>query len=69
MLGRKMKHWLCSLLAIPFCTGILAVESARIRQAGGATPGFPAQLLEGAEKFNLAIDVFGDLRGNFGPCG
>lgn len=30
---------------------------------------FPEQLLNGSETFNLAIDVYGDLRGNFGPCG
>jgi hypothetical protein len=30
---------------------------------------FPAQLLQGSENFNLAIDSFGDSRGNFGPCG
>jgi hypothetical protein len=30
---------------------------------------FPAQLLQGSENFNLAIDSSGDSRGNFGPCG
>ncbi len=29
----------------------------------------PAQILQGSENFNLAIDAFGDSRGNFGPCG
>jgi len=44
-----------------------------LRPAGGLqTPSateFPTQLLQGAENFNLAIDITGDARGNFGPCG
>ncbi len=30
---------------------------------------FPDSYLEGVAEFDLAIDLQGDLRGNFGPCG
>ena len=37
------------------------------RQA--AATEFPAQLLQGTDSFNLAIDIYADSRGNFDPCG
>lgn len=30
---------------------------------------FPEKILEGTDRFDVALTVQGDLRGNFGPCG
>ncbi len=45
-----------------------ALRPAGAFQAPAAAE-LPAQILQGLENFNLAIDAFGDSRGNFGPCG
>jgi hypothetical protein len=61
--------------SVPFLFVLIAVMliAPASRQAGGmqiqAAAEFPAQLLQGDENFNLAIDITGDARGNFGPCG
>jgi hypothetical protein len=46
----------------------LALRSSEAFQAPAAAE-LPAQILQGSENFNLAIDAFGDSRGNLGPCG
>jgi hypothetical protein len=52
---------------------VMTVIAPGSRPAGGmqtqVAAEFPAQLLQGDENFNLAIDITGDARGNFGPCG
>jgi hypothetical protein len=63
------KHCLLLLLScLPLC----------LAQSGRPAPGdaqgtvaadFPKELLQGSEKFTLAIDVHADIRGNYGPCG
>jgi len=30
---------------------------------------FPGNLLEGTERFDVALTLQADLRGNYGPCG
>ena len=65
----KKKCLLLLFLSLP-----LALQSAA-QQIPGSAPQeiaattFPEPLLQGTDNFNLAIDLFGDSRGNFGPCG
>jgi hypothetical protein len=55
-------------LCLPMIFAASAPQSPVSPQAPAVTE-FPAELLKGSENFNLAIDIYGDLRGNFGPCG
>jgi hypothetical protein len=75
------KNWLPVLLfCLSFCLTIYSAQSPQTAQSTGTAQvpgaakgevpaGFPATLLEGNEEFNLAIDLYADSRGNFGPCG
>ncbi len=61
-------------LLISFLCLFLADAAAAQQAAGGAPQEsvptkFPEQLLQGTDNFNLAIDIYSDARGNFGPCG
>lgn len=60
------------LFLVVFCFS-LSIAAAGLQSPGAAqapaATGFPAQLLEGTDDFNLAINIYGDSRGNFGPCG
>jgi len=64
------KNWiLLLLLCLPLMQGLEAQQiPGGIPQESPPTK-FPDPLLEGTENFNLAIDIYGDSRGNFGPCG
>jgi hypothetical protein len=64
----KKNLLLLFFLCIPLVSAAPAPQSPAPAQAPAATE-FPVQLLQGSENFNLAIDIYGDLRGNFGPCG
>jgi hypothetical protein len=65
MAGNFGRYLLCGLLlatAIPHW------------QIGAQVPAskegvFPGDLLEGTERFDVALTLQGDLRGNYGPCG
>ena len=64
------KNWvLLLLLCLPLIQGSTAQQIPGGAPAESAPTKFPEQLLKGSENFNLAIDVYGDARGNFGPCG
>jgi hypothetical protein len=56
------------LLCVPWVSGSLQQTPASMPQDKPATE-FPQDLLKGSDNFNLAIDIYGDSRGNFGPCG
>ena len=51
------------------CWLLLALTPSLAPAQSPAPPAFPEALLEGMSKFNLAILLQGDIRGNFGPCG
>ena len=62
------------LLCFSCCLAALPAQSLQTPQSAGTAQGsvptdFPVSLLQGEEDFNLAIDVYADSRGNFGPCG
>ena len=66
-----MKRNCLVILFLSMCwmpAGFAQQTPATVPQAAAPTE-FPKELLNGSENFNLAIDVFGDARGNFGPCG
>lgn len=56
------------LLLVSWCAAVPLLQPSEAVQTP-VSGEFPAQLLQGSENFNLAIDSFGDSRGNFGPCG
>jgi hypothetical protein len=57
---------ICLLLPI----FLIGLSASTIPQTPAGKPGsFPDSLLAGVPKFDLAILLQGDLRGNFGPCG
>ena len=57
------------LLCLPLMQGVKAQQIPGGVPQESAAAKFPDQLLEGAGNFNLAINVYSDARGNFGPCG
>jgi hypothetical protein len=64
----KRNCLLLLLLCFPFFFAAPTLDSSGSAQT--PTPAdFPAEILQGMDNFNLAIDVYGDVRGNFGPCG
>jgi hypothetical protein len=68
----KKNCLLLLLLGFSFFIGAPALDSSRAAQTPtpAAVPaGFPAEILQGTDDFNLAVDAYGDVRGNFGPCG
>jgi hypothetical protein len=68
----KKDSLLFLLLCLPLFHAARALDSSRTAQTPTtpvAPAEFPAAILEGTDNFNLAIDAYGDLRGNFGPCG
>jgi hypothetical protein len=61
------------ILMLIVLVGVPAVPGGT-QNAGHAPPPAPAQTfpesyLEGTADFNLALQIQGDLRGNYGPCG
>jgi hypothetical protein len=68
----KKDSLLVLLLCFPFLVAAPALKSSGTIQTptpAAAPAGFPAAILEGTDDFNLAIDAYGDMRGNVGPCG
>jgi hypothetical protein len=64
------------LLLLLLCLSFFLVAPALDSSGTAQTPtpaampaDFPAEILQGTDDFNLAIDAYGDVRGNFGPCG
>jgi hypothetical protein len=63
------KNCVSLLLPLSICLATAPLLQPSDAAQTAAAGGFPAQMLQGSENFDLAIDSFGDARGNFGPCG
>ena len=54
--------------------GLLLGSPVPQSRVGAQTPvsgadAFPEKLLDGTARFDVALTLQGDLRGNYGPCG
>ena len=65
----KKKCLLLVLFSLPLAMLTAAHSHPGAERQDAAAATFPEQILQGTDNFNLAIDLFGDSRGNFGPCG